>query len=57
MDPNETLRIMRSFSERILKANDTTEWTAASAHILADHIDALDVWLSNGGTLPTAWQR
>ena len=43
MDPNETLHLMRTSA-------DKGDWES-----VAEHADALDRWLSEGGFLPEAW--
>lgn len=51
MDPNAALQQLREALE--------TYWsgTASAADAVAEHAAALDLWLSRGGFLPTAWSR
>lgn len=63
MDPNEALRVMRMFTRQILDRADSLETAndyerqALDGESLAEHVQALDEWLSNGGFLPTDWQH
>lgn len=55
MDPNEALRKIREFG-RIVRdedASDAQRYDAATD--LAEHVQALDEWLSRGGFPPEAW--
>lgn len=47
MDPNETLRIIRELIQE--QKDNEYIWE------LAEHVNALDGWLSRGGWLPEAW--
>jgi hypothetical protein len=53
MDPNETLRQIRTLANRIL--ND--EYTEYDSLELAELIDSLDNWILKGGFLPNNWQK
>lgn len=64
MDPNEALRAIRLYVERIkagpaspadLDDNELAEWWLDEAEQLATHVEGLDQWLSRNGFLPTAW--
>lgn len=63
MDPNEALRRCRQSLARWLTACDhaedfselVTEKQLRELSDLADHFEALDGWMSNGGFLPRAW--
>lgn len=58
MDPNEALRIIRMFAERIMNGDtDNDERRALDGESLAEHVQALDAWLAKGGFLPTVWER
>jgi hypothetical protein len=50
MDPDETLAAIRS----IIAGISTARWVD-DAITLAMHVEALDDWLSKGGSLPTDW--
>jgi len=50
MDPNETLR-------RIRAELDQAEWTSETIEHVAEHFQALDEWLSKGGSLPESWDQ
>jgi hypothetical protein len=56
MDPNQTLHDLRS---ALAEYRVATSVSAAddAAERLAEHIQALDDWLSTGGFLPTDWSR
>lgn len=54
MDPNETLRRIRDLAEKI-NAKPAVHYLAAYAEELAEHVEALDGWLSKGGFLPRGW--
>lgn len=51
MDPNECLNRIRALV-LTFRESDDSEGSA-----LAEHIEALDGWLSSGGFLPQAWER
>lgn len=60
MDCNELLTQMRRYSAGIMAMADRGEHPdriAACGETLATITEALDSWLSNGGFLPTEWQR
>lgn len=50
MDPNEALRQIRESASRYLDSGRHVD-----AGTLAEHVEALDEWLSRGGFLPDAW--
>lgn len=52
MDPNETLRLLRMFSERFFHFS-----TYEDMDEMVEHFKALDDWLSGGGFLPDDWRR
>jgi hypothetical protein len=49
MDPEATLKEIREYYGEPLSSKQ--------AHRLADLIEVLDVWLSNGGFLPSDWKK
>lgn len=51
MDPNETLRVLRTFYKREIWDFDYEEVCE-----ILEHIWALDNWIKNGGFLPDDWQ-
>ncbi len=53
MDPNETLERLRELAAIIVRSDDD----ATAAYELADAVQNLDQWLSNGGFLPQAWGK
>ena len=60
MDPNQALAAARHASANFTVGTDTnapTEDLLRFAATLAEHFDALDEWISDGGFLPAAWQR
>lgn len=65
MDPNETLRALRALVGRVNEPDwdaeamddaDLGSLWASLAMDLAEHIEALDDWLTKGGFPPEAWQ-
>lgn len=50
MDPNETLRRIRSEVGKILNEND---WV--NPEVLAELVRDLDQWITRGGSLPYSW--
>jgi hypothetical protein len=55
MDPNANLEEQRNLVAVILRADhDDIDITAAATR-LAELVEALDQWLSNGGFLPADW--
>lgn len=56
MDPNETLSRIRVLTAEVLDDEDT-ENTAAAGFALAEYVESLDIWLSDGGFRPEAWRR
>ena len=53
MDPDETLRQLRSLAGRILATDSDPD--ADDAVRLAELASALDDWLTTGGFLPARW--
>lgn len=53
MDPNANLAEQRRLLRRFRQRN---RLTAGEANRLAELVDALDEWLSQGGFMPDAWQ-
>lgn len=51
MDPTANLAMQRSLAKLII-ADDANYAHAAE---LAEHVEALDEWISNGGFLPSQW--
>lgn len=56
VDPNEALQQMREAIESVWAAESSVQ-AAAAAESLAEYAGALDLWLSRGGFLPTAWSK
>lgn len=50
MDPNANLAVVRRLAASILDGERDL------ADSLAEHVQALDEWLSRGGFLPSAWR-
>jgi len=60
MDPNATLAKMRQLANMILSDEGGLEDAGDledAARDLAEHVEALDGWLRQGGFLPKAWER
>ena len=69
MDPNETLRMIRTYVSRLNEVGDAmdrgdeamfkrltaTESPLEMASALAEYVEALDEWLTAGGFLPREW--
>ena len=55
MDPNITLQEILKLAKLIL--DDGEDINVDDVYCLAELIDALDEWLSNGGFLPVKWER
>lgn len=55
MDPNATLRELRRLAEIV--ANHIGQVNSRDAQELAEHFQALDVWLLSGGFLPQSWHK
>jgi hypothetical protein len=53
VDPNETLTVLRKAAFRIMADPDA----APDAEELAEAIQNLDEWITNGGFLPREWER
>ena len=61
MDPNQTLKNLRSLVEAVNADLDDSRNLAATdlvccAHELAQYFEALDQWITSGGFLPQAWE-
>lgn len=58
MDPNANLKEQLELAAAILEGADAgvREW-GATAHRLAELVQALDEWIENGGFLPKRWER
>ena len=54
MDPNANLAEQRRIAARMIE-ND--EDRPLLAYRLAELVEALDEWITNGGFLPSAWVR
>lgn len=57
MDPNEALTDLRNAIIALRQAaeRDSNDVEIEAGHAVADAAEALDVWLTVGGFLPTAW--
>ena len=57
MDPDTTLKELRSIADRVLKNGDHSDASviAQDAASLAERVVALDEWIRNGGFLPRPW--
>ncbi len=53
MDPNENLKRQRVLVKRILNSLRASEQSTE----LAELVEALDQWITNGGFLPKPWAR
>jgi hypothetical protein len=56
MDPDECLKQIRDLIMRVNAADDRGDFEGFAAD-LAEHVEALDEWLSKGGFLPDAWRN
>jgi hypothetical protein len=54
MDPNETLRLIRTSIKEMEEAESQRVWRA-HAEELAEYVTALDEWLCSGGFPPGDW--
>lgn len=54
MDPDECLKEIRKLTMLIGVATDPNDFVGYAAD-LAEHVEALDEWIANGGFLPKAW--
>lgn len=54
MDPNETLRIIRLTTKQ-MRVDEHPDIRKQHADDLAEHVEALDEWLTKGGFLPSDW--
>jgi hypothetical protein len=57
MDPNKCLQDIRKAIDAISESLVEGGVDEADAEALADHVAALDAWLSMGGFLPDAWAK
>jgi hypothetical protein len=62
VDPNANLREQRRLAAEIVAFLDSDgmaddETLQRLANELAEHVQALDQWLTGGGFAPRAWQR
>ena len=58
MDPNETLRRLRALAATILGDHENPDGNGVDqddAAALAEHVNALDEWITRGGFLPEPW--
>lgn len=55
MDPNATLARIRELTASLLDSDADPGTAASIGDQLAEHVQALDEWLSKGGFLPRAW--
>jgi len=53
MDPDAALFAIRELAAAIAAADEVSPW---QAHELAEHVQALDAWITKGGFLPKDWQ-
>ena len=57
MDPNETLKRMRTLASEVLELADGGAYEEDDKVTeLAEAVEALDSWLSLGGFKPKAWK-
>jgi len=58
MDPNETIKRLRSWAANRLEKADNIEGNAPDGNDAeaAEPFAALDTWLTRGGFLPEAWR-
>lgn len=58
MDPNEALRQLREAIKDLRLAQDlgSNDDEIAAGHQVAEHAEALDQWLSKGGSKPLDWR-
>lgn len=58
MDPNQTLSDIRELVIRIQDAEDSgADQVEHVAMALAEKVNALDTWMSNGGFMPGLWEE
>jgi len=60
MDPNATLQELRELAGETIKEwehPETTEIITPEHYLLAQKIKRLDDWISNGGFVPTDWDK
>lgn len=56
MDPTANLAMQRALAGQILKTTARVEFEQQAVE-LAEHVQALDEWISKGGFLPTQWRE
>ena len=58
MDPNETLRRLRQMAATAIEVDSSESTNVAAVDLteMAEHFQALDQWIQNGGFLPANWQ-
>lgn len=59
MDPDTNLAMVRSLIKQVNEAADRNDYRTLGdlAGDLAEYVEALDGWISQGGFLPKAWER
>lgn len=57
MDPNATLRDIRTWCADARQPYRSPEARDALHALVTSAVEALDEWLTSGGALPTAWQH
>jgi len=57
MDPNEALREITENIPVFWNPSTPKDTRLVMAEHIIEHVEALDQWLSKGGSLPQAWQR
>jgi hypothetical protein len=62
MDPNTTLKEMLELAARVIRMIDHNDATLMNdfemnASSLAERVQALDQWMTNGGFLPEKWSQ
>lgn len=56
MDPNVTLAEIRVLVRKILAGDSWNQDAAADGLQLAEKVEDLNTWMSNGGSLPSDWR-
>lgn len=57
MDPNANLDEQLQLADRILAFDELGDIDPDDSVRLAELVKSLDEWITNGGFLPSAWQR
>jgi hypothetical protein len=58
MDPNETIKQLRELAKRVLaRADKGEEQDIYDSIEIAEKVQALDNWISDGGFLPSVWLK